>query len=66
MTNGDGVSSEPVTTGEQPAEPNQLGKRYSCTECDAQLLCVTAGAGRFSCHGRPMELLAPKRLPASD
>jgi hypothetical protein len=49
-----------------PAAGNQLGKRYQCTVCDLRILCVTGGPGTFQCHGQPMEILAPKPLPASD
>jgi hypothetical protein len=48
------------------AQSNLIGKRYRCPECGLELLCVHAGEGRFGCHGRPMELLDVKPLPASD
>jgi Desulfoferrodoxin, N-terminal domain len=45
---------------------NSLGKRYTCTVCDAQVLVTKAGDGSLECHGRPMEIMAPKPLPSSD
>ena len=46
--------------------PNVLGKRYECSECDAQILVTKAGDGSLECHGQPMTILAPKPLPSSD
>ncbi|HEY3736179.1 MAG TPA: hypothetical protein VGL26_01935 [Jatrophihabitans sp.] len=45
---------------------NELGKRYVCAQCDTQLLVAKAGAGALECHGEPMQIEAPKPLPASD
>lgn len=45
---------------------NALGKRYVCSECDAQVLIVKTGEGTLECHGKEMELAAPKPLPSSD
>jgi hypothetical protein len=45
---------------------NTLGKRYQCTECEAQVLVTKAGDGELTCHDKPMELQAPKPLPSSD
>lgn len=46
--------------------PNQLGKRYQCSVCEATLLCTKAGTAEICCDGVPMELLAAKALPSSD
>ena len=46
--------------------PNQVGKRYVCSECPAQVLVSKAGDGELSCHGQPMSIEAPKPLPSSD
>lgn len=45
---------------------NNLGKRYTCPECEAQVLVTKAGDGGLECHGQPMELSQPKPLPSSD
>ena len=45
---------------------NALGKRYVCSECQAQVLIVKTGEGTLECHEKEMELLAPKPLPSSD
>lgn len=45
---------------------NQVGKRYVCAHCDAQLLVVKAGDGALQCHGEEMTVDAPKALPSSD
>jgi hypothetical protein len=45
---------------------SQLGKRYTCSECEAQVLIVKTGEGTLRCHGKEMEIAAPKPLPSSD
>ncbi len=45
---------------------NQLGKRYRCSVCEASVLCVKAGSGEITCHGKLMELQTPRKLPSSD
>ncbi|UGQ11605.1 hypothetical protein LO772_33340 [Yinghuangia sp. ASG 101] len=45
---------------------NQLGKRYRCTTCETQIMCVKKGEGAFVCHDAPMELMTAKPLPSSD
>jgi len=46
--------------------PNQLGKRYQCEVCGATVLCTKAGDGEVQCHGKPMTVQQPRRLPSSD
>ena len=46
--------------------PNNLGKRYTCDECEATVLVTKAGDGTLECHGKAMELLHAKPLPSSD
>lgn len=46
--------------------PNNLGKRYTCAECDATVLVTKAGDGALECHDKAMELLQAKPLPSSD
>jgi hypothetical protein len=45
---------------------NQLGKRYVCQHCAAQVLVTRPGSGTLECHGESMSIAAPKPLPASD
>ncbi|MCS7003381.1 MAG: desulfoferrodoxin [Dehalococcoidia bacterium] len=45
---------------------NEMGKRFKCNTCGAEVLCTKAGAGRVACCGVPMEVLKPKALPSSD
>jgi hypothetical protein len=45
---------------------NEIGKRYTCTECNALYLVVKRGDGSFECHGRAAQLQAAKPLPSSD
>jgi hypothetical protein len=45
---------------------NQLGKRYVCQTCEAQLLVTKQGDGELECHDKPMIIEAPKPLPSSD
>ena len=61
---------------------NQMGKRYTCTVCEATVLVTKAGAGTLSvgttalvtkagdgeltCHGQVMEMPAAAPLPSSD
>ncbi|MQF69307.1 desulforedoxin [SAR202 cluster bacterium AD-804-J14_MRT_500m] len=46
--------------------PNQLGKRYSCTQCGTIVLCVKQGDGNVVCCDSEMEIQAPRPLPSSD
>lgn len=45
---------------------SEMGKRYSCSVCEAQVLIVKAGAGDLECHDQAMEPVEPKPLPSSD
>ena len=45
---------------------NNLGKRYTCAECGAQVLVTKPGDGSLECHDQVMELMQPKPLPSSD
>jgi hypothetical protein len=44
----------------------ELGKRYVCSECGQEFLCVRPGTGTVECCGKPVTKVEPKRLPASD
>ena len=45
---------------------NLMGKRYTCTVCEATVLVTKAGDGTLECHDSPMEIATPKPLPSSD
>jgi hypothetical protein len=45
---------------------NLLGKRYSCSECEATVLVTKAGDGELLCHDQTMEVVQAKPLPSSD
>ena len=34
---------------------NQVGKRYRCAKCGAEVIITKGGSGTISCHGQPME-----------
>ncbi|MCU1364585.1 MAG: Desulfoferrodoxin Dfx domain protein [Ilumatobacteraceae bacterium] len=53
-------------TRDGPLMATQIGKRYTCEECEAQYLVVKGGTGTPECHGRPIVQQAPKPLPSSD
>ncbi len=46
--------------------PNQLGKRYQCTNCGAMVLCMKASDSQVHCCDLPMEAVQPRQLPSSD
>ena len=46
--------------------PNQLGKRFQCTDCGSEVLCIKAGDGNVNCCSKAMELMQPKVLPSAD
>ena len=35
---------------------NQIGKRYACARCGAEMLVTRAGEGALICCGEPMQL----------
>jgi desulfoferrodoxin-like iron-binding protein len=41
--------------------PNEVGKRYVCAVCGAELLVTKAGSGALSCCAQPMQ---PKQPPS--
>lgn len=45
---------------------NQLGKRYQCQHCQAEVLCSRPGDGEIRCCSEPMQVKAAKPLPSSD
>jgi len=34
---------------------NQIGKRYHCAKCGAEIIITKGGNGTIMCHGQPME-----------
>lgn len=46
--------------------PNQLGKRFVCEKCGAQVLVTKAGEGSFVCCDKEMIIQQPRPLPSSD
>ena len=45
---------------------NQLGKRFVCAQCSAEVLCTKAGDGVVHCCGEEMQLKQPKPLASAD
>jgi len=35
---------------------NQIGKRYCCSKCGAEIIVTKGGDGAIQCCGQPMEL----------
>lgn len=35
---------------------NEIGKRYICSKCSAEVIVTKAGAGAVHCCGQPMEI----------
>lgn len=44
----------------------QLGKRYLCDACGAEVLCNKPGSGELTCCDHEMKLKEAKPLPSSD
>ena len=34
---------------------NEIGKRYSCAKCGAEIIVTKAGTGEINCDGQPMQ-----------
>ena len=45
---------------------NLMGKRYTCSVCEATVFVTKAGEGELSCHAQAMEIAQAKPLPSSD
>jgi desulfoferrodoxin-like iron-binding protein len=45
---------------------SQLGKRYKCSICGTEILCIKAGAGQVTCCNNEVKLQEPKPIPSSD
>lgn len=35
---------------------NEIGKRYNCSKCKAEVIVTKAGGGAVNCCGQPMEI----------
>ncbi|MBT2275330.1 hypothetical protein [Rhodococcus qingshengii] len=44
----------------------EIGKRYEDEAATVELLCVSGGVGNLAVASAPLQLKAPKPLPASD
>lgn len=45
---------------------NEVGKRYVCAVCGAELLVTKAGTGALSCCAQAMQLKVPAPPPPRD
>lgn len=45
---------------------NQLGKRYLCESCGAEVLCTKGGDGKVVCCEEEMALKQATALPTAD
>jgi hypothetical protein len=43
-----------------------IGRRYHAPDRQLQVLCTRQGPGTLELDGKPLELIKPKLLPASD
>ena len=64
MLRGADGAARRVTGGFDVA--NLMGKRYTCSVCEATVLVTKAGEGELSCHSQAMEIAQAKPLPSSD
>ena len=55
-----------INDGGEAEAPVQLGKRYRCDACGAEVLCTKPGDGPIVCDGAVMEIMEPRPLPSSD
>jgi hypothetical protein len=59
-----GAAAPPGSAADGPQ--TQIGKRYTTTAGDLELLCVKGGAGELAADGVPLTVKESKSLPASD
>lgn len=60
------AESSAVSAGGDAETAVQLGKRYRCEACGAEVLCTKPGDGPIVCDGAVMEIMEPRPLPSSD
>jgi hypothetical protein len=46
--------------------PSELGKRYACSVCNQEIICLKGGTGVITCCDKPVEQVEPRKLPSSD
>ncbi|MER5753274.1 hypothetical protein [Streptomyces sp. NPDC002088] len=56
----------PAPQGADGTPDTLIGKRYVYTADALELLCAASGAGQLTYRGEPLQMKAPKALPASD
>lgn len=61
---GEDTGNGPASAADGPKV--EMGKRYEDAAATVELLCVSPGSGQLACAGSPLNLKAPKPLPASD
>lgn len=45
---------------------SSIGKRYTCLDCQVQLICTVGGEGTLCCCEQAMSLDEVKPLPSAD
>ncbi|MFJ9564099.1 hypothetical protein ACIRQQ_29190 [Streptomyces fuscichromogenes] len=62
------VPARDAPAGPSDEEPSGtlIGKRYVDAADTLELLCTASGAGPLTYGGQPLQIKAPKALPASD
>jgi hypothetical protein len=65
MAAADGRAAAPPGSAADGPQ-TQIGKRYTTTAGDLELLCVKGGAGELAADGVPLTVKESKSLPASD
>jgi len=63
---GPGVEFVPATAASGDGPKIEMGKRYEDQGARVELLCVAPGLGQLTVDGSPLQIKAPKPLPASD
>jgi len=45
---------------------SEMGKRYHCEKCGAEILVIKGGDGELQCCSQPMSTAEPKAIPSGD
>ncbi|MFF7468677.1 hypothetical protein [Streptomyces sp. NPDC008092] len=56
----------PAAPADEEPSGTLIGKRYVDAADTLELLCTASGAGQLTYGGQPLQIKAPKALPASD
>ncbi|MEV7389026.1 MULTISPECIES: hypothetical protein [unclassified Streptomyces] len=59
------AEAPPAPSDEKPPD-TLIGKRYVDATDTLELLCTASGTGHLTYGGQPLQIKAPKALPASD